>query len=145
EISQRSRQAIDLVDDDRVNLASANVVQQPLQRRAIHRAPGIGSIIVERGENRPTFVLLAGDVGLAGFALRIERIELLLEALLRRFAGVDGAADPCARRRTHLTGLNHLRSPKPSARRSIDCRGSLWQSPTSSSARKTEARTIGRR
>src|SRR5208337_3045440 len=57
EISQRSRQAIDLVDDDQVNLASANVVQQPLQRRAIHRAPGIGSIIVERGENRPTFVL----------------------------------------------------------------------------------------
>ena len=37
-------------------------------------------------------MLLARDVGLAGFPLRIERIELLLEALLRRFAGVDGAA-----------------------------------------------------
>jgi hypothetical protein len=38
-------------------------------------------------------VLLTHDVSLAGFALRIERIELLLEAFLRGFASVDGAAD----------------------------------------------------
>ena len=85
------------------------------------------------------------NVGLARFALRIERIELLLEALLRRFAGVDGAADPCAHRRTHLTGLNHFRSPKPSPRRSRDCRASLLRSPTFSSARRIEAQTIARR
>jgi len=49
-------------------------------------------------------VLLARDVGLAGFTLRIERIEFLLEALLRRLAGVDGAADPGARWGIVLTG-----------------------------------------
>src|SRR5208337_3598582 len=108
-------------------------------------APGIGSIIVERGENRPTFVLLARDVGLAGFALCIERIELLLETFLRRFPGVDGAADLRARRGTVLTGFNHLSSPNASPRRSRDCRASLLQSPTSSSARRIAARTIGRR
>src|SRR5271166_1621136 len=144
EISQRSRQSVD-VDDDYVDLVGTNVVQELLQRRAIHRASGIGSIIVERGENRPTFVLLARDVGLAGFALCIERIELLLEALLRRFAGVDGAADLRARRGTHLTEFNHLRSPNASPRRSRDCRASLLQSPTFSSARRSGVRTIGHR
>jgi hypothetical protein len=112
EISQRSRQPIDLVDDDHVDLASANVVQQPLQRRSIHRASGIGSIIVECGESGPTFMLLACDVGLAGFTLRIERIECLLEALLRGFAGVDGAPGLRARWRAVLTEFNHLSSPK---------------------------------
>ena len=36
---------------------------------------------------------LAGDEGLAGFALRLQRIEFLLEPLLGRFASVDRTAD----------------------------------------------------
>ena len=39
---------------------------------------------------------LADDEGLAGFALRVERVELLLEPLLGGFAGVDGATDGSA-------------------------------------------------
>jgi hypothetical protein len=101
EIGQRSRQSIDLVDDDHVDSASANVVQHPPRRRAIHRAAGIGAVVVERGEGGPTFVLLARDIGLAGFSLRVERIELLLEALppticgCRRRSGASRAGGSC--------------------------------------------------
>ena len=42
----------------------------------------------------PAFVALAGDEGLAGLALRLQRIEFLLEPLFGGFAGVDGAANP---------------------------------------------------
>jgi hypothetical protein len=38
-------------------------------------------------------VPLALDEGLAGLALRLQRIEFLIEAFLGRFAGVDRAAD----------------------------------------------------
>jgi hypothetical protein len=141
EIRQRSRQPIDLVDDDHVDLADANVVQHPLQRRAIHRAAGIGAVVVEGREGCPTLVLLARDIGLAGFALRIERVELLLEALLRRFAGVDGAAEFCARRGAVLARLSHWSSPRSSPRRSRRRRAS----PKFSSARRTAVQTIGRR
>ena len=40
----------------------------------------------------PAFVSLAEDVGGTSLALRIEAVERLLQALLSRLAGVDGAA-----------------------------------------------------
>jgi hypothetical protein len=40
----------------------------------------------------PALVALAADIGLAGFALRRERVEFLLKAFLGGFAGVDRAA-----------------------------------------------------
>ena len=40
-------------------------------------------------------VALAVDEGLAGLALRLQRIEFLLEPLLGGFAGVDRTANPC--------------------------------------------------
>lgn len=36
---------------------------------------------------------LAGDIGGASLVLRIKRVEVLIEAFLGGFAGVDGAAD----------------------------------------------------
>jgi len=54
---------------------------------------------------------LARDIGLASFSLRIERIELLLEALFRGFAGVDSAAQFCPDGSIVLTGVSHLRCP----------------------------------
>ena len=41
----------------------------------------------------PALVTLAADVGFAGLALGIERIKGSLETFLRRFAGIDGAAN----------------------------------------------------
>jgi hypothetical protein len=38
EVGERARQPVDLVDDDHVDPVSANVVEQPLERRPLHRA-----------------------------------------------------------------------------------------------------------
>src|SRR6476659_1780893 len=51
------------------------------------------STILSRAQAHPAFVPLAVDEGLAGFALRLQRIELLFEPLLGRLAGVDRTAD----------------------------------------------------
>ena len=45
------------------------------------------------GTGDPAFVLLADDVGLAGLALGVEGVELLLQPILGGLARVDGAAD----------------------------------------------------
>ena len=63
------------------------------ERRAVHVAAGEAAVVVAIGEQRPSFVTLAGDVGLGGFTLGIERVKFLVEAFFRRFACVDGAAD----------------------------------------------------
>src|SRR6516164_786235 len=44
----------------------------------------------------PAFVPLAVDKGLAGLALRLQRIELLLEPLFGGFAGIDRASNGSA-------------------------------------------------
>jgi len=81
-IGQRSRQPVDLVDDDHVDLACLNIGHQPFQRRALHRAAGKPAVIIPRRQHRPAFVLLGHDEGGAGFTLGIERVECLLEAFL---------------------------------------------------------------
>src|SRR5262245_44211520 len=44
-------------------------------------------------------MLLGENEGSAGFALRIERVKRLLQALVRGFSGVDGATQPSRMRR----------------------------------------------
>ena len=44
------------------------------------------------GQGPPALRGLALDIGLAGLPLGVERIELLIQAMLGGFAGVDGAA-----------------------------------------------------
>lgn len=39
-------------------------------------------------------MLLAGNISLAGFALGIERVEILLQLLFRALTGVYGTTDP---------------------------------------------------
>src|SRR5438445_2753705 len=69
------------------------VSQQLLQSRPIHRRAREPAVIISRAQADPAFLPLALDKGLAGFALRLQRIEFLLEPLLGRFAGVDRTAD----------------------------------------------------
>ena len=64
-----------------------------LQRRALQRRARDAAVVVAVGHQHPAFRLLAGDVGFAGLALRIERVELLLQTFLARLAGVDRAAE----------------------------------------------------
>src|SRR6266404_344243 len=68
-------------------------VSSPLQSRPIHRRAGEPAVIVSRAQAHPAFLPLAVDEGLAGLALRLQRIEFLLEPLLGRFASVDRTAD----------------------------------------------------
>ncbi len=69
-----------------------DVREQPLQRGAFGVATGEPAIVIVFRYQHPAFRALTGDVGLAGVALGIQRVELPVETLLRAFAGVDGAA-----------------------------------------------------
>ena len=92
-VHQRAGQAVDLVDDHHIDAVFFYVGKQPLQRRAVQRAPGDAAVIVVRSQFDPALGALAGDIGAARVALRIERVELLLEPFLARFSRVDGAAE----------------------------------------------------
>ncbi len=71
----------------------ADVFQKPLEGRPLHRPAGQASIVVYVRKHDLAGMTLAHDIGFASLPLGIERIEFLLEALVGRFAGVDGAAD----------------------------------------------------
>src|SRR5208337_4801061 len=45
-------------------------------------------------QNDPALMPLTANERLAGFALRVEGVELLFEPFFRGLAGVDGAANP---------------------------------------------------
>ena len=93
-IIQRAGQPVDLVDDDRIDATRRDVGEQPLQSRPIRRRAGKSAVIISLGQGHPAFVSLAVDERLAGLALRLQRIELLLEPLFGGFARVDRAANP---------------------------------------------------
>src|SRR5271169_6177444 len=95
EIGERAGQPVDLVDDHDIDAPRRDVGEQPLQSRPTHRRAGEPAVIITRAQAHPAFVALAGDEGLAGLALRLQRIEFLFEPLLGGFAGIDGAANPC--------------------------------------------------
>ena len=101
EIHQRARQAVDLVDHHHVDQPVLDVGQEPLQGRAVQRAAGDAAIVILVAHQHPALGALAGDVGLAGLALGVEAVELLLEAFLGGFAGVDGAAQLAGGRFVH--------------------------------------------
>jgi hypothetical protein len=92
EVHQRAAEAIDLVDDDHVDHPCLDVGQQPLQRRPLQRAAGEAAVVVAVTDQHPAFGALAGDVRLAGVALRVEGVELLVQALVGALPRVDRAA-----------------------------------------------------
>ena len=106
-IGQRPGQPVDLVDDDDVDLAGLDLGQQLLQGRAVERGAREGAIVIAAGDQPPALMGLALDIGLAGLPLGIERVELKIEIMLGRFAGVDRTAE-------QLLGLVYPRlSPEP--------------------------------
>src|SRR4029077_19347977 len=92
-IGKRAGQPVDLVDDHDIDPPRRKVGEQLLQSRPVYRGAGEPAVIIGRAEAYPAFVPVARDEGLTGLALRLQRIELLLEPLLGRFAGVDRTAD----------------------------------------------------
>ena len=92
EVGQRAGQPVDLVDDHDIDAAGRDVGEQLAQAGAVHRAAGEAAVVVAAGQGGPALVLLAQDVGRAGLALRVERVERLLQPLLGALAGIDRAA-----------------------------------------------------
>ena len=107
EVKERTRQAIDLVDHHNVYLAGIDVGQQCLQPRSVHSAARESAIVILGAYGGPPFVPLAQDEGLARLSLRMEGIERLFEAFLRRLAGVDRAP------RYDLSHRQHRLRPSP--------------------------------
>ena len=92
EVTERPAQPVDLVDDDDVDPPDLDIGEQALQRRALQGGAGDATIVIKVGKCSPALVLLARDIGLTGFPLCIEGIEVLIETRFGGFAGVDGAA-----------------------------------------------------
>jgi tetratricopeptide (TPR) repeat protein len=96
EIRQRPGKTIHLVDHDHVNQMGLDIGQQPLKGRPVRRSAGIAAVVIERGQGDPSFVPLTLYIGITGFALRMQGIEVLFQSFFGRFAGVDRAAkSPC--------------------------------------------------
>jgi len=67
-----------LYTTDRYRSGPPDIGEQALRRGSLESAPET-AIVIAVSRQQPTLVLLAANVGLAGFALRRERIEFLLE------------------------------------------------------------------
>src|SRR6202030_2382537 len=91
-ISERAGQPVDLVHDHDIDPAGPDIAEQILQRRSLYITAREPAIVIAGFGQYPALVALAADEGLAGFALRRERVEFLLEPFLGGFAGVDRAA-----------------------------------------------------
>jgi hypothetical protein len=58
-----------------VDPTRTDVGEQSLQRRPIHRRAGEPAVVISRGQADPAFFALAADKGLAGLALRLQRVD----------------------------------------------------------------------
>ncbi len=66
EVGKRPRQPVDLVDDDHVDLASPDIVQQLLQRRPLHRPARKAAVVIAFADELPSLMGLAFDKPRAG-------------------------------------------------------------------------------
>src|SRR4030081_3456130 len=84
---------VDLIDDDDVNLPGADIVQQPLQVGSVGRSAGVSAIVIARADQSPAGMGLTLYIGRGSIVLRIQRVEFLVQPVLGRNPGVDGAAN----------------------------------------------------
>jgi hypothetical protein len=106
EVGERSGQPVDLVDNDDIDPAVVDVLQELLKGRAVKIAAGIGGVVIMLGESPPSLRGLTLYVGLARIPLGVERVELKFQTMLGGFASIDGAAD----RFCHTSGHGDRRS-----------------------------------
>ena len=92
EVHQCADQAVDLIDHHDVDLAGLDVGEEPLEGRALESGSGKAAVFVISLEQHPAFGLLARDIGLAGLALGVQRIERHVEPFILRHSGVNRAA-----------------------------------------------------
>src|SRR4029077_18847964 len=115
---ERSSQPVDLIDHHDIDLAGADIGKQsseswPLQGTA--REPPV--IIV--GPESPALMGLALDISFCRLALGIERVEVLLEAVLGRLPGVNRAAEGFALVSRHGAPLGSASSARACRRSAV--------------------------
>src|SRR5271165_5948751 len=87
EVGERPRQPVDLVDDDHVDLAGQDIVQQLLKGRSLHRTSRKAAVVIALPDEPPSLMGLALDVGLRRLALVVEGVEVLLQTRVGGDAG----------------------------------------------------------
>src|SRR5713226_9217276 len=101
EVRQRPRQPVNLVDHHHIDQTLADIDQQALQSGPLHRGPGQTAIVICGLHQAPALPPLALDERFARLALRVERIEILLESFFGRLARIDRAAPKRSLRAFH--------------------------------------------
>ena len=111
-IGERTGQTIDLVDDDDVDLAGADIVQQTLEGRAVGIATGEAAIVIFGPDQGPAGMGLASDIGLRRIILGIEGVEVLLQALTCRRSPRPSLAPVGTGPSSLACVTSHLKTPK---------------------------------
>jgi hypothetical protein len=101
EVGQRPRQAIDLVDDNDIDLPGSDVVQKLLKVGTVGGPVGIPAIVIAGPDQGPAGVGLAPDLGGGGIVLGVQRVELLVEPMIGRDPRIDRASDRSDRNSLH--------------------------------------------
>jgi hypothetical protein len=63
-------------------VAGFDLPEQLLKGRPLQRPSRKSSVVEMLAQSNPAFRFLAGDIGLAGLALRIETVEILFETFV---------------------------------------------------------------
>jgi len=89
-IEQGATEAIDFVGQHAIHLTGDDILEKLLEGGPVQIRAAKAAVIVALGQTQPALVLLAGDVGLRRFPLRIQGVEFLVQAFLGGLTGVDG-------------------------------------------------------
>src|SRR5260370_23004565 len=81
-----------------------------LQVGPVGRSAGVSAIVVARADQSPASMRLTLYIGGSSIVLRIQRVELLVQPVLSRDPGVDGAANRFDRSSLHDRASNICRS-----------------------------------
>ena len=112
EVGEAPGQAVDFVDHHHVDALALDIRQEPLEGWPFHVSAGERGIVVVVADGDPAFGSLAHDVRLSRIPLGVDRVVLLLQALVDRLPGVDGAALPCRHHDDAHSKSSGFRNPK---------------------------------
>ena len=93
EIRQRAGQTVDLVDDNHVDPSGVDVGEEVPEGGPFQRPAGDPAIVISGRHHLPALMSLAGDEGRTGLVLGVERVEVLVETVVRGLPRVNRAAD----------------------------------------------------
>jgi hypothetical protein len=75
EVRQRSRQAVDFVDNDDIDLPGPDIIQELLEVWPVGRPTGVSAIVIAGSDQGPSGMGLALDIGRGGIVLRTSELN----------------------------------------------------------------------